>query len=86
MARISFADLSKEVFRAFFAEHPACEVGGAADLALLDPGTQWTVAPERFLSKGRNTPFCGWELRGRAIGTVLGRKVAQIQETVLKSE
>lgn len=61
------------------------EVGAAADLTLLDPGAQWTVAPERFLSKGRNTPFCGWELKGRAIGTVLGRKVATIQETVLKS-
>ncbi len=62
------------------------ELGAPADLTLLDPGAQWTVAPERFLSKGRNTPFGGWELKGRAIGTVLGRRLATIQETVLKSD
>lgn len=54
------------------------EFGAPANLTLLDPGAQWTVAPERFLSKGRNTPFCGWELRGRAVGTVLGRRLAKV--------
>ncbi len=62
------------------------QVGAAANLTLLEPAAQWTVAPERFLSKGRNTPFGGWELRGRPIGTVRGRQVATIRETVLKPE
>lgn len=48
-------------------------VGNRADLTLLDPCAEWTVDPERFLSQGRNTPFSGWRLKGRALGTVRGR-------------
>ena len=40
--------------------------GADADVTIIDPQTQWTVAPEQFRSKSRNTPFGGWELRGRA--------------------
>ena len=35
------------------------EVGEAADLALLDLNTKWTVNPDEFVSKGRATPFAG---------------------------
>ena len=51
------------------------EVGAKADLSLLSPLSRWTVDPQRFVSKGRNTPFLGWELTGKAIGTVQGRRV-----------
>lgn len=57
------------------ASRRAIQDGEMADLTLLDPSAKWTVIPERFLSKGRNTPFSGWELSGRAIGTVRGRCV-----------
>ena len=30
---------------------------------------KWTVEAATFQSKGRNTPFEGWRLRGRAIAT-----------------
>jgi dihydroorotase len=36
---------------------------------LLDPDAEWTVDPERFHSKGRNTPFAGWTLAGRVRAT-----------------
>ncbi|MDO8632603.1 MAG: amidohydrolase family protein, partial [Phycisphaerales bacterium] len=49
------------------------EIGHAADLTLIDPNRRWTVDPDRFLSKSRNTPFGGWELTGRAVGTVRRR-------------
>lgn len=47
-------------------------VGSQAVLTLLDPNAEWTVDPEKFLSKGRNTPYAGWALQGRAVGTVRG--------------
>lgn len=46
--------------------------GSPADVTLLDLEKAVTVDPKTFRSKGRNTPFGGWELRGAAVGTVLG--------------
>ena len=39
--------------------------GGVADLILFDPKEEWTVDPEQFRSKARNTPFAGRKLKGR---------------------
>ncbi|TVY09572.1 dihydroorotase [Paenibacillus cremeus] len=40
------------------------EVGGIADLTLIDLENEKEVNPEEFASKGRNTPFTGWKLKG----------------------
>ena len=45
-------------------------VGGPADVTVIDPDAQWTVNPDTFHSKGRNTPFAGRALRGRAVATL----------------
>lgn len=47
-------------------------VGAPADVVLIDPKREWTVDPERFRSKGRNTPFAGWRLRGAVVRTMVG--------------
>jgi dihydroorotase len=44
--------------------------GLPADLTLLDLDTSWAIDPERFVSRGRNTPFVGWEARGRPVFTL----------------
>ena len=49
--------------------------GSPADLVLIDQAAEWTVEPDQFHSKGRNTPFGGWRLRGRAMLTVCGGKI-----------
>lgn len=41
------------------------EVGSPADCALIDLNQTWTIDPEHFASKGRNTPFAGWTVQGR---------------------
>ncbi|MCD8145133.1 MAG: dihydroorotase [Oscillospiraceae bacterium] len=50
-------------------------VGCAADLVLFDPDERWTIDPEEFYSKGRNTPFGGMQVRGRVKYTIAGGKV-----------
>jgi dihydroorotase len=50
--------------------------GAPADLVVIDPGVKWTVRPETFLSKSRNTPFAGRELTGRAELTIVRGQVA----------
>jgi dihydroorotase len=47
-------------------------VGRPGDLTLLDLDREVTVDPTTFRSKGRNTPFAGWRLRGGPVGTILG--------------
>lgn len=42
-----------------------------ANLTIFDPKERWVVEPERFRSMGRNTPFGGWELRGRVKYTIV---------------
>jgi dihydroorotase len=46
--------------------------GDPADITLVAPGEEWTVDPERFFSKGRNSPFRGWRLAGRVRATIVG--------------
>jgi dihydroorotase len=49
--------------------------GRPADITVFDPSREWVVDPEQFLSKGRNTPYAGRKLRGRAICTVVGGRI-----------
>jgi dihydroorotase len=49
--------------------------GSPADVVVFDPKAEWTVRPERFYSKSRNTPFAGRRLRGRAETTVVRGQV-----------
>ncbi len=49
--------------------------GQPADVVVFDPKRPWTVEPERFLSRSRNTPFAGRRLPGRAVLTLLGGRV-----------
>ncbi|GIN61458.1 dihydroorotase [Robertmurraya siralis] len=58
------------------------EVGKAADITLIDLEYQDKVTPEKFLSKGRNTPFTGWECAGWPQLTIVGGKIAYIRESV----
>jgi len=46
--------------------------GSAADVTVFDPDVEWTVDPAAFLSKGRNSPYAGMRLRGRAVRTIVG--------------
>ncbi len=40
------------------------EVGGVADLTIVDLDEKWVVDSKNFASKGKNTPFNGYELYG----------------------
>ena len=49
--------------------------GADADVTLIDPTTRWTIDPTKFKSKSRNTPFGGWEVRGRAHTVLVGGEI-----------
>jgi dihydroorotase len=54
--------------------------GAPGDVVVLDPGAEWTVEPERFASKGKNTPLGGVTLRGAVVATVAGGRVVHQAE------
>jgi dihydroorotase len=49
--------------------------GAPADVAVLDLDAHYKVDPAKFRSKSRNSPFGGWELRGRVTHTIVGGTV-----------
>ncbi len=55
--------------------HGALREGAPGDVTLLDPDREYEVIPEAFESRGRNTPFGGWKLKGCAAATVVAGRV-----------
>ncbi|MAT15632.1 MAG: dihydroorotase, partial [Planctomyces sp.] len=39
--------------------------GADADVTLFHPEEQWTVDVKRFKTQSKNSPFAGWEMRGK---------------------
>jgi len=67
--------MSCQPARAFGLPGGTLSVGGPADVTVFDAEASWTVDTSSFLSKSRNTPFEGWELRGLPRYTVVGGQV-----------
>jgi len=47
-------------------------LGAQADITVIDPNLEWCVDRDASFSLSRNTPFHGWELKGRAVRTIVG--------------
>ncbi|MFW5434266.1 dihydroorotase [Paenibacillus apiarius] len=51
------------------------EEGAPADITVIDLETEHEVDPSAFLTKGRNTPFTGWKLKGWPVMTLVDGRV-----------
>ncbi|MBI5205942.1 MAG: dihydroorotase [Nitrospirae bacterium] len=49
--------------------------GSDADVVIVNPDKEFKVEPEKFASKGKNTPFEGWVLKGAAVITICKGKI-----------
>lgn len=67
--------MSTQPARAFHLPGGTLAIGSPADVTVLDLAREWTVDPTTFVSRSRNTPFAGWELRGRAVTTIVGGRI-----------
>lgn len=54
---------------------PALSAGCVADITLVDPAKIWTATDDAFASAGRNSPFHGRRLSGRAVLTAVGGRI-----------
>ncbi|MGM0835632.1 MAG: dihydroorotase [Bacillota bacterium] len=51
------------------------EAGSPADLTIIEIDRSAAIDPDSFLSKGKNTPFAGWECKGWPVMTVVDGKL-----------
>ncbi len=51
------------------------EIGKTADITIIDPKISYCIDANRFQSLSRNTPFDGWDVKGRAVLTMVGGKI-----------
>ena len=68
-------ELLAEAPRRIFGLGGKIAVGEAADIAVFDLDKKWTVEPEKFFSKGKATPFEGWELEGECCLTMVDGEI-----------
>lgn len=50
-------------------------VGRFADISIIDPYRSHKIDSSKFRSLSRNTPFNGWEMKGKVILTMVGGKI-----------
>lgn len=51
------------------------KTGSAADITVIDLEHHWTVDRDQFQSRSRNSPFHGWDIKGKAMVTIVGGDV-----------
>ena len=56
------------------------ETGQSADLVLIDLEKEQAIDVEQFLSKGKNTPFGGWNCKAWPAMTIFGGKIVWQEE------
>ena len=56
-------------------ESGSLKVGGLADITLVDLDKKYKIDAKTFKSKGKNTPFDGWEVKGKVCATIVEGKV-----------
>jgi len=56
-------------------ERGSLKPGSLADVVIFDPNKQWTVDPEKFKSRGKNTPYAGKVLLGKVVTTICDGKI-----------
>ena len=60
--------------------------GQPADLTIIDLEKKWRVNVDQFYSKGRNCPFGGWELQGKAVMTIVGGRIVMQDGRIIESD
>lgn len=56
--------------------------GAVADLTIVDLEHSQTIDPTHFASKGKNTPFTGWECQGWPVMTIVNGNIVYQKESV----
>ena len=65
------------------AELGTLKAGAPANITLLDPNQEWIVDSRDFASKGKNTPYDGYKLKGKVMATISGGRLAYTDDSLV---
>lgn len=54
------------------------EVSKVADIVIVDPDAEYEIDVNDFVSKGKNTPFNGYKVKGKVVRTICGGKTVYL--------
>jgi dihydroorotase len=61
-------------------ERGTLKIGAVADVVIIDAEKEFIVNPDNFASKGKNTPFIGWTLKGVSSVVISKGRIYDIAE------
>ena len=56
-------------------ESGTLQEGHPADVIIVDTEQEYTIDKNKFVSKGHNTPFDGWKVKGKVLYTICDGKI-----------
>jgi dihydroorotase len=54
------------------------KAGTPANITIFDPDREWIVNSRNFASKGRNTPYDGYQFKGKVMATIANGRIVYI--------
>jgi dihydroorotase len=57
--------------------------GAPANITILDPHREWIVNSRNFASKGKNTPYDGYQFKGKVMATMANGKIIYIDPSLV---
>ena len=58
---------------------------GGRVISALDPDHQWIFNSLSFASKGKNTPYDGYQFKGKVMATIANGRIVYIDDSLLSS-
>ncbi len=79
--------ISLEALAELMSKKPRERFGITSDagFTVFDVGEEYEVDPEKFLSKGKSTPFAGMRVFGKCLATVTGGRAVYLDEKIIKN-
>jgi dihydroorotase len=59
------------------------KMGAPANITIFNPDLEWVVNSRDFASKGKNTPYDGYEFRGKVMATVANGRMVHIDDSLV---
>ena len=75
--------LTSKPANTFGLQSGSLEVGAVADITIVDLEMEQAIDPDSFLSKGKNTPFSGWNCKGWPVMTIVNGEIVWEKGSIL---
>ncbi len=59
------------------------KIGAPANITIFDPGREWIVNSHSFASRGKNTPYDGYQFTGKVVATVANGRMVYMDDSLV---